>query len=267
MNAIWLSLKEKGSCASKMTELAWLPEKMVRRKSTATSPPPPPPQMEELHENNELTDGHYYSITNTFQELGIGDPSRHIVEMIFRASSTNPKKCTRKIKRVLKVNNSGDTLAEFEEYRANVMKSSYKMHHRHHPRNIVDGNELLQFYGTTMICCCSNSYKTEQISQLCRDPSCRVCRVVQSGFKTCYNTKNGVRVSVNSEQLSEDKTVISKGKKKVKRAVIVCRTIAGRVVEDEQEECDSVRIGLRRIKSMILQNPAAVLPCFVIVFD
>ncbi|KAL8033444.1 hypothetical protein ABFX02_13G159500 [Erythranthe guttata] len=262
MNAIWLSLKEKGSCASKMTELAWLPEKMVRRKSNATSPPP---QREELHENNELTDGHYYNITNTFQELGIGDPSRNIVEMIFRASSTNPKKCTRKIKRVLKVNNSGDTLAEFEEYRENVMKSSYKMHHRHHPRNIVDGNELLQFYGTTMICC-SNS-KTEQISRPCRDASCRVCRVVQSGFKTCYNTKNGVRVSVNSEQMSEDKTVISKGKKKVKRAVIVCRTIAGRVVEDEQEECDSVGYELYRIKSMILRNPAAVLPCFVIVFD
>lgn len=201
-------------------------------------------------------------------ELGIGHPSRNVIEMIFRASSTKPTKCSRKIKRVLKVNNPLDILAKFEKYRETVMISCNEQQKRH-PRSIVDGNELLQFYGTTMSCCGRN---TLQVSELCRDPTCRVCRIIQSGFNTSYNKIYGIRLSMNSEQMSEDMAAIAKGKN-AKKAVIICRTIAGGIAGMEgggscEQEYESVGDGLyTKPKSMIVRNPTAVLPCFIIVFD
>ncbi|KAI3456839.1 hypothetical protein Pfo_013502 [Paulownia fortunei] len=271
MIAIWISLKGNMNCGGKKIDVARLPEKMLRRKSSSSS-------AETKLKNEVMTDEeenpfvqpatlrHYYN-RNRFHELVTGDPSRNVVEMIFRASSANPTKCSRKIKRVLKVKNSLEILAKFEKYRETVMVSSYEQHKRH-PRSIVDGNEVLQFYGTTMSCC---GRKTVQVSELCRDPTCRVCRIIQSGFSTSYNKKYGIRLSMNSEQMSEDMTAIIKGRT-AKKAVIVCRTISGRIVGMEGGECEreyeSVGNGLyTKPEFLILRNPTAVLPCFVIVFD
>lgn len=48
MNAIWISLKGNMNCGSKITDVARLPEKMVRRKSSSS--------FEETKLENELTD-------------------------------------------------------------------------------------------------------------------------------------------------------------------------------------------------------------------
>ncbi|GFP91218.1 hypothetical protein PHJA_001265800 [Phtheirospermum japonicum] len=268
MNGIWVSLKGSMNCGSKITDVA--KDKMPRLKSSSTS-------SSDTTLHNEPTDKdenpfvqpksrHYY-IKNRFHELGIGDPSRNIVEMIFRASSSNPTRCSRKVNRVLKVNNSVDILAKFEKYRETVMLSSYENHKRH-PRSTVDGNEVLQFYGTTMSCC--GSRQAEQVSQLCPNPCCRVCRIIQSGFNTCYNKKYGIRLSMNSEHASEDNTAFVKGKK-AKKAVFICRTIVGGVagVESGESEHDDEFVGdglCTKPEFLILWNSAAVLPCFVLVF-
>ncbi|KAG8386044.1 hypothetical protein BUALT_Bualt03G0108100 [Buddleja alternifolia] len=256
MNAMWVSLKDNMHCC-KITDVARLHAKLVRRNRSSSA---------ETKLKNEATDGdenpflqhkfrHCY-FRNRFHELENGDPSRNIIEMIFRGSSANP---TKKIKRVIKVNNSPDILEKFEKYRETVKTISCE-HHKIHPRSTVDGNELLQFYGTTMRCC---GKKTHQVSELCRDPTCRVCRIIQSGFNTSYNKKQGIRLGTNSEEMSEDMTGISKNAKK---AVIVCRTIAGGIV-DTEDEYDSVENGLyTKNESITLRNPSAVLPCFIIVF-
>ena len=64
----------------------------------------------------------------------------------------DPSKPPWKIKKVLRVKNSIEVLERFEEYREKVMKKAYKQHKRY-PRSMIDGNELLLFYGTTMACC------------------------------------------------------------------------------------------------------------------
>ncbi|KAH0735403.1 hypothetical protein KY285_011110 [Solanum tuberosum] len=109
--------------------------------------------------------------------------------------------------------------------------------------------------------------------ELCKDPSCCVCRLIQSSFRTLYNSKNGIQLSTNSDVPCEHANRVSKGKN-VKIAVIVCRTIAGRVVSKDDvkldEEYDSISIasGLQsRSQYLIVKDSSAVLPCFIIVLD
>lgn len=138
--------------------------------------------------------------------------------------------------------NSEEVVAKFERYRREVMswRSS-----KEHSRSIVDGNEVLQFYGTTMSC---SSSRNRVLSKLCTDSGCRACRVIQSGFDTYYNKLHGIRVSSKSNCVSEDGAV-NKGSK---RAVIICRTIAARAGGGDD---------------MVVPNPAALLPCFLVIFD
>ncbi|OIT21682.1 hypothetical protein A4A49_53267, partial [Nicotiana attenuata] len=197
--------------------------------------------------------------------LEIGDPSRNVIEKIFRAASTNPSKQSRKIKKVLRVSNTTDIFEKFEKYRETVKRRSFEQYKAGHPRSIVDGNELLQFHVTTMTC---YNGKRKIISELCKDPSCCVCRLLQSGFT---NSRDGIQLSTSSDVPCERASRFS-NRKNVKRAVIVCRIIAGRVVNKDdinlEEEYDSVASGLHlRSQCLIVKDSSAVLPCFVIVLN
>lgn len=171
-------------------------------------------------------------------------------------------KPSRKIKRVLKVKNSVEILERFEKYREKVKNRAYEQC-KTNPRNSVDGNELLRFYGTVMTC----SEWSAQVSELCKDPFCRLCRIIQSNFDTEHLKKNGIRLSTSSEVLCDHMVALTKVKN-MKRAVIVCRTVAGRVanlVDGAYEDCDSFTT-YSNIQDLIVKTPSAVLPCFVIVF-
>lgn len=162
---------------------------------------------------------------------------------------------------------SSEILERFEKYREMVKKKVRKQHKRH-PRCDVDGNELLQFYGTRMNCC---SQKLNKVSELCQDFTCQVCRIIQSGFDTEYGKKYGIPLSSCSTASSGNTPGIYKGVN-AKKAVIVCRIIAGRVVNlvDRESEVgyDSIRVGglYSKLEYLIVRNPSAVLPCFVIVY-
>ncbi|CAK7324544.1 unnamed protein product [Dovyalis caffra] len=174
--------------------------------------------------------------TTNEHELNIGDPARNILQMIFQNASRNPSKSSHMIKRVLKVKNSEDVLESYEEYREMVKNHSYEQRKRH-PRSIVDGNELLRFYGPTMSCC---SKESKRVSELCRDPACRICRVIQCNFDTECTKNYGIRLSTISDEFGDNIIAFSK---KMERAVIVCRIIAGTVTDKvdgiHEEECDS----------------------------
>lgn len=178
----------------------------------------------------------------------------------------NPSKPSRKIKTVLKVKNSAENVERFEKYREKVKKKAYE-HYKRHPRSTVDGNEVLRFYGTTMVCC---SEKSNRVSELCKDPTCGVCRIIQSNFDTYYTRRNGVQLSRSSEDLIENMIATTRVEN-VRRAAIVCRTIAGstvNMVDGEHEDFDSVGSSLlSNLERLIVLSPNAVLPCFVIVFD
>ncbi|XP_022717660.1 uncharacterized protein LOC111276113 [Durio zibethinus] len=267
MQAVWVSLKENVNCVSKLTDVVGRPGNNCRKKAYDS-------RNENLEKElvHQLRNPFRESLfrpnypKTQFYELNNGDPSRNIIELIFQKAAMNPSKPPWKIKRVLRVKNSIEVLERFEEYREKVMKNAYEQHRRH-PRSMVDGNELLLFYGTTMACC---SRKLKQVSELCKDPSCRACRIIHSRFDMEFTRKNGIRLSTCSEEVSD--SMVSFKLKNLKRAVIVCRVIAGRIantIDGVYEEFDSIgREGPQsNLEYLTVQNPCAILPCFVIVFN
>lgn len=203
--------------------------------------------------------------------MEIGDPSRKVIEMIFQRASMNPSKPSSRIKTILRVHNSIQMVQRFEKYREKVKEMAYEMNIKY-SRSKVDGNELLRFYGTTIACCDGNSSSSslsKRVSDinLCKDNLCRVCRILQSNFETEHTLKNGIQLSTNSEKFSENNTFTITRMKKIRRAVIVCRAIAGTVMNMNSEEHKESSYSIDcNSECLTVPSPSAVLPCFVIVF-
>lgn len=207
-------------------------------------------------------------------ELLEGDSSRNIVEIIFRTSWLKTDVPCGRIERVLKVHNMQKTLSRFEEYRE-IVKAKANRLPKKHPRCLADGNELLRFHGTTVIC----SLGMNGSSSLCNLEGCNVCRIIRSGFslkkerssRGIYTTATSGRAH-DAIALYEDDLMFP-----VKKALLVCRVIAGRVHRplDNFEEFpipptgfDSVagKVGLfSNTEELFVLNPKALLPCFVII--
>ncbi|KAF5177739.1 zinc finger (C2H2 type) family protein [Thalictrum thalictroides] len=267
MYSIWLFLKDRAKCTGKISDVrlgetkkknqSVLGRKNARRKQLLS---------EDSSTGNFLLQNNNYSC-GRLHDLHIGDPSRNVVEIIFRTSSMRHSKHTRNIERVLKVKNSINSLVGFEEYRESVKKKAYGQNIEH-LRIVVDGNELLLFYNTTMSCCRG---KLKRMSELCHNSDCGVCRINESGFDTKGMKRNGIQLSANSDTCS-NKVVIT-NKKYMKNAAVVCRVIAGRVAHTVKEggeegfDSFSTRDELcTGSEHLFVSNPHAILPCFVILW-
>lgn len=195
-------------------------------------------------------------------ELGIGDQSRKIVEMIFQKAWMNTSKPLRKVRTVLRVRYSEQVLERFEKYREKVKKQ-----YPRHPRSTVDGNELLRFYVTTMRCFQGKPVK--KVHDVCKDSSCRFCQLIQ------FNFDAEIQLNTSDKELSNIKSVNAARVKNVKRVSIVCRIIAGTEVNEvdgkyeEGSESDSTRLGEMQfsLERFVVKNPCSILPCFVIIFS
>nr|GLL22607.1 uncharacterized protein LOC109188241 [Ipomoea trifida] len=223
----------------------------------------------------EALEAHHLS-KHAVTELLEGDSSRKIVEIICRSSWVKSESQCGRIERVLKVHNTQKTLARFEEYREMVKMKASKLPKKH-PRCLADGNELLRFYGTTVACCLG----MDGCCSLCASDKCCVCRIIRSGFSTKKELKCGVGVFTTStsgrafECIEMDGDDLSHSQSQ-RKAMIVCRVIAGRVhrpLENIQEMAgqtgfDSLagKVGLySNIEELYLLNPRALLPCFVVI--
>lgn len=205
-------------------------------------------------------------------ELVEGDSSRKIVEIICRTSWLKSENHCGRIERVLKVHNMQRTLARFEEYREMVKVKASKLPKKH-PRCIADGNELLRFYGTTVAC----SLGLNGSSSLCISEKCCVCRIIRNGFSAKKELKEGIGVFTTSTSGRAFESIqILEDNPSLRKALIVCRVIAGRVhrpLENIQEMAgqtgfDSLagKVGLySNIEELYLLNPRALLPCFVVI--
>ncbi|OVA15110.1 hypothetical protein BVC80_613g12 [Macleaya cordata] len=185
--------------------------------------------------------------------------------MIFQTATTTTH--TSNIERVLRVRNSAETLERFEEYREMVKERAHCNAYMYHPRSVVDGNEVLRIYRTTMNCC---SRKQNKVSELCYNLKCGVCRMIRTGFDTEATKKTGIQLNADCETLGDcGMDSVDKGEN-VKRAVVVCRVIAGTFVNTVEGGYDSSVGGAgglcSKFEHLFVRNPNAVLPCFVIVF-
>ncbi|KAL3627585.1 hypothetical protein CASFOL_028948 [Castilleja foliolosa] len=220
----------------------------------------------------EAVEEHHLS-KHAVTELAEGDSSRKIVEIICRASSVRTDNPHRGIERILKVHNMQKTLAQFEEYRELVKIKASKLSKKH-PRCLADGNELLRFHGAVLECSLGNKGSCS----LCTSENCRVCRILRCGFSTKKELAGGVGVFTASTSNRACESIRDfDGNSCLRKALIVCRVIAGRVhrpLENIQEMVgqsgfDSLagKVGVHsNIEELYLLSHRALLPCFVVIY-
>ncbi|KAL0320750.1 UNVERIFIED_CONTAM: hypothetical protein Sradi_5336500 [Sesamum radiatum] len=215
----------------------------------------------------EALESHHQS-KHAVTELLEGDSSRKIVEIICRSTWLKSENHCVRIDRVLKVHNMQKTLARFEDYREAVKIKASKLAKKH-PRCLADGNELLRFHGTNLAC----SLGMNGSSSLCVSDKCCVCRIIRYGFSML---KGGVVFTTSTSGRAFELIEINEANRFMRKALIVCRVIAGRVhrpLENIQDMAgqmgfDSLagKVGLySNIEELYLLNPKALLPCFVVI--
>ncbi|KAI3969433.1 hypothetical protein MKX01_019994 [Papaver californicum] len=276
MYSIWLYLKENVSC--KGTDFIGYCQGKVcdKNKRLKNSKKKNKNRVERTSKDKKMVRSLSYS-QERFYQLNAGDPSRNVIEKIFQTSTATTKNAST-IERVVRVRNSAETLERFEQYREMVKKQAKYCNNSitYHPRSVVDGNEVLKFYSTTMSCC---SRQLSKVSELCHNTDCDVCRMIRTGFDTDDAMKTGIEHCNSSSSFIENLVFVDK-RANVKRAVVICRVIAGmtanmvgdQVESDYEEGFDSdgsnIKEGLcSRLEHLSVRNSDAVLPCFVIIFD
>lgn len=195
------------------------------------------------------------------------DSSRQIVETICGTSSISSE--LGQIDCILKVQNMPKTLACFEEYREMVKNKANKLQNKH-PRCLVDGNEVLRFHGTTIAC----SLGIHNCYSLCNLDYCGVCQILRHGFSNNKEFQGALRVHTSSTSVEAFDSIRSFDERGfLRKSVIVCRVIAGRVhcpSEEIQEKFDSLAEKFSNnhseIEELYLLNPKALLPCFVVIY-
>ncbi|OIW04482.1 hypothetical protein TanjilG_24179 [Lupinus angustifolius] len=199
-------------------------------------------------------------------ELVPEDTSKNIVEIIFKSSWLKKQSSIYKIDRILKVQNTQKTLSKFEEYRDSI-KDKAIQHSKKHPRCIADGNEVLRFHCTTFMCTLGLS----GTSNLCNlTPQCKACNIIKNGFKVTEEESKGILTYATSGKAHE-----KVDENNERRAMLVCRVIAGRVKKNgaesgSMEDYDSVVVGddgdYSNLDELYVFNHRAILPCFVVIY-
>ncbi|CAA7038061.1 unnamed protein product [Microthlaspi erraticum] len=228
----------------------------------------------------------HIAIKHAVSELIDGESSTNIVKIIFKSGWPEHGSKIPEIQRILKIHNSPKILTRFEEYRefvkAKASRSNGGGRRWDDERCVADGNELLRFYCSTFMC----NLGQNGSSSLCGHQYCSICGIIGSGFSPKLDgiatLATGWRGHVAvPEEVEEEFAFMN-----VKRAMLVCRVVAGRVGCDMMGDDDDVGkndggydslVGqgtgsksgaLLRIDDdeLLVFNPRAVLPCFVIVY-
>ncbi|KAK7382957.1 hypothetical protein VNO78_28621 [Psophocarpus tetragonolobus] len=221
----------------------------------------------------------HQAVRHAVSELGPEDSGRNIVEIIFKSSWLKKDNPICNIERILKVHNTQRTIQRFEECRDTV-KNRALSSGKKNPRCAADGNELLRFHCTTLTC----ALGARGSSSLCASvPGCGVCTIIRHGFQGGIGGLNehakvkGVRTTASSGR-AHDSVLCGDA---TRRAMLVCRVIAGRVkrvAEDappSEEEHVSVATydsvagyaGIySNLEELVVFNPKAILPCFVVIY-
>lgn len=219
--------------------------------------------------------GSFYIYVNFFSviELAKGNSTRKIVELICQRSEIISKNNGQGIQRVLKVQNMQRTIHEFEGYREMVKIKAGNISEEN-SRNTVDGNEVLMFYGAAVAC----SLGMNRTSNLCTLDQCGVCKILRHGFSLKKESNGVMGVFTSSKSKSAFAHIeVDKENQTLKKALIVCRVIAGRVHRPleisqgiQDTTCfDSIARKLgpdSAIEELYSLNSRALLPCFVVIF-
>ncbi|XP_009419669.2 uncharacterized protein LOC135671504 [Musa acuminata AAA Group] len=246
----------------------------------------PCPACGEVLSKPQLLDLHH-AAKHSFSELRDADSGYNIVRIIFRSGWIGESSLV--VRRILKIHNTTRALARYEEYRDAVRSRAARYEAsnggRGDGRCIADGNERLRFYCTTILC----SREAERRggaapAGACGSPYCCACAIVRHGFTGKHADLDGIATYATSwgahaslpEDLEREFAFLG-----ARRAMLVCRVVAGRVAHGhgeaaEEEEkgagFDSVVPngggggGAVGEDELLVYSPRAVLPCFVVIY-
>lgn len=222
----------------------------------------------EIFQRSSVLEQHQ-STRHAVSELVDADSGKNIVSIIFNSGWSTSLVKEPIIYRILKIHNCSKILNRFEEYRECV-KSKASRHggtFRRDERCIADGNELLRFHCTTFLCDLGQNGN----SSICNQQYCSVCGIIKSGFSSKLDGIATVSTSWRAhvaipEDIEQEFSFLN-----LKRAMLVCRVIAGRVgcdpdVADKEDSGYDSLVGRVEEDELLVYNPRAVLPCFVIVY-
>ncbi|KAG1362193.1 hypothetical protein COCNU_10G004120 [Cocos nucifera] len=182
----------------------------------------------------------------TLAELPAGHSSRRVVEIIFSSSwSSRGAAFPGEIEMLFRVHNPPRTVARFEEYRTAV-RARCAASHSDDARCAADGNEMMRFH-----CAPSSSASSDAIY----DGGEACSEVWSPGGKA-----GGVRTFAGSGRAHG-----SAGGGAGRRAMLVCRVIAGRVRTGSDPESAGESVSLPK-GELVVFDPRAVLPCFLIIY-
>lgn len=180
-------------------------------------------------------------------DLPEGHPSRNVVEIIFHTSWSSPKVFSGRIEMVFKVQNLPRTVTRFEEYRELVKTGSDGDNdgsREDHARCVADGNEVMRFQ------CLGSTSST--------GGACDGAWSFQFGKGAALCTFSGSGVAHESA-----------GGGRGRKAMLVCRVIAGRVRKYDPVY-NSGRVGYDSVSGengeLLVFDSRAVLPCFLIIY-
>lgn len=236
------------------------------------------PQQLELHQ----------AMKHSLSELSHVDSSMNIIRMIFLAgwSSDGAAGGPPAVRRILRIHHNPRALSRFEEYRDLVRARAVRRCAGSgtatagavvEERCIADGNERLRFHCSTMLCSLG-------AGGVCGSPYCCTCTILRHGFAGKQADVDGIATYSSGwaahaslpDDVEREFVFLQ-----VRRAMLVCRVVAGRVVhgdaagDDDKVTYDSMvpvppAGGGRRGEDdaeLLVFNPRAVLPCFVILYS
>ncbi|XP_074558693.1 uncharacterized protein LOC141814656 [Curcuma longa] len=175
----------------------------------------------------------------SLSELPRGHSSRRVVEIIFTSSWSPDAAFPGEIEMLFRVRNPARTVARFEEHRAAVRARSGAGD----SRCAADGNEMMRF----------------RCGAVVGDAAAAVA------WSSAERKADGVRTFAGSGGAHESR--LGGGGAGGRRAMLVCRVIAGRVRSElspgAHSAFDSVSLGNGEL---VVVDPRAVLPCFLIIY-
>ncbi|XP_010053442.2 uncharacterized protein LOC104441888 isoform X1 [Eucalyptus grandis] len=199
------------------------------------------------------------SLCPPLTELPEGHPSRNVVEIIFHTSWSEKSAFPGRVEKIFKVQSGPKTTARFEEYREAVKSRAGSgsgfgqgavggCSEDNVARCVADGNEVMRFR--------------------CMGPASAGGGISSADFSAFSGGKGAAVCTFFAGSGSAHERA---GGGKGRRAMLVCRVIAGRVVKqagpdpflEARAGYDSV-IGEKG--ELIVFDPRAVLPCFLIIY-
>ncbi|ONK65216.1 uncharacterized protein A4U43_C07F34870 [Asparagus officinalis] len=234
-------------------------------------------ECEEVFTKSESLEMHQ-AIQHAVSELGPEDSGRNIVEIIFKSSWQKIDNPICSIERILKVHNTQRTISRFEDYRDSV-KARAQVHLQpsqpksKNPRCAADGNELLRFHSTSLSCSLGSDGSTSLCLSSANSTPCSVCTIIRYGFPRAQQNVGplGVRTTASSGRAHDWGPQSESGPAGRRRAMLVCRVVAGRVKRSGADDVessgpfDSVSAD-GSLEELFVANSRAILPCFVVIY-